>query len=657
MKVDPGCPEPAPRPPMRMGVGVTGHRDGNTTFAANRCEIERSLTAVFEAIDGVLPPLSNAASRIRLHSLLAPGTDMMAMELALSRSWEVVAPLPFGLDLSIAVNCRNVSEPDARALLAGDVAPSPDVAAQAEAMRKLAARVQLFQLAEQDTVVGERFLAAMAAPGDSAAATAFSVIASERAAVAGRVMIEQCDLLVAVWDGATPGSIGGTRHSIESALYHGAPVIWINASAPGSIHILEGPDALERLGPSQHLAEIAAFLKAIARPADFEHAERANRFHAERWHKRSSRRFHAYRRIEALFGGAERGGRLRNLVDHYETPDAIADGSAERLLAAARSLPGADAGFVDRIRTRVLRRFALADGLSTYLSDAYRGGMVMSFLLSALAVIAGVAYLPLVGVNWKWPFALAELLLLLTIVGITVVGRKLRWHGRWLETRRVAEYLRHAPILLMLGVARPASRWPQGSSTQWPEYYARQEWREAGLPEVVVTQAYLRAAVATLLASHAKAQRDYHRQKAARLATVHRNLDRLCEALFIFAIISVSAYLALLAAEGLHLVPERTGELLAKPLTFLGLALPALGGAFAGIRYLGDFERFAAISEVAAEKLDALADRIERLLAGADPELRYAQVASLAHSLDDVVVAEIEGWQSVFAAKNMAVPV
>jgi hypothetical protein len=640
-----------------MGVGVTGHRDGNTTFAANRGEIERSLTAVFEAIEEALPPLSDAASRIRLHSLLAPGADMMAMELALSRNWNVVAPLPFGLDLSIAVNCRNASEADARALVTGAVAPSPDVAAQAEAMRTLAARVQLFQLAEQDTVVGERFLAAIAAPGDSTAATAFSIIASERAAVAARVMIEQSDLLVAIWDGATPGSIGGTRHSIESALYHGAPVIWINASAPGSIHVLEGPDALERLGPSQHLSEIAAFVKAIARPADVEHAERASRFHAERWHKRSSRRFHAYRRIEAIFGGAERGGRLRSLVDHYEGPDAIADGSAERLLAAARSLPGADAGFVDRIQTRVLRRFALADGLSTYLSDAYRGGMVMSFLLSALAVIAGVAYLPLAGVNWKWPFALAELLLLLTIVGITVVGRKLRWHGRWLETRRVAEYLRHAPILLMLGVARPASRWPKGSNSQWPEHYARQEWREAGLPEVVVTQDYLRAAVATLLASHAKAQRDYHRQKAARLATVHRNLDRLCEALFIFAIISVSAYLALLAAEGMHLLPDRTGELLAKPLTFLGLALPALGGAFAGIRYLGDFERFAAISEVAAEKLDALADRIETLLAGADAELRYAQVASLAHSLDDVVVAEIEGWQSVFAAKNMAVPV
>ena len=85
--------------------------------------------------------------------------------------------------------------------------------------------------------------------------------------------------------------------------------------------------------------------------------------------------------------------------------------------------------------------------------------------------------------------------------------------------------------------------------------------------------------------------------------------------------------------------------------------MPALGGAFAGIRYLGDFERFAAISEIAAEKLGSLSDRIETLLAGDQPEICYAQVASLAHALDDIVITEIESWQSVFAVKNMAVPV
>jgi hypothetical protein len=644
-------------PPARLCVGVTGHRDGNPAFVANHKAIERSLASVFDAIDSAAPSLADGGARTRLHSLLAPGADMMAIEQALERGWEVVAPLPFGLDISIAVNCRNGGEADALALVEGRTPATPAVAAQAEGMRALAERVQLLELAEQDSLVAERFLATKRAPDDPDAATAYSIIASERAAVAARVMIEQSDLLVAIWDGASPGSIGGTRHSIESALYHGAPVVWIDAAAPSSIRILIGPDAIERLGPEQDLAEIAPFLATIARPTDLDHSERAARFHAEKWHERSRRRFHAYRRIEALFGGAASGRPFRSLIDRYETPDAIAAGSGARFLAAARALPGADIGFLDRIRTQVFRRFAWADGLSTYLSDAYRGGMVMNFLLASLAVIAGAAYLPLVSVDWKWPFALAELALLLAIVAITVVGRKRRWHGRWLETRRVAEYLRHAPILLLLGVARPRARWPQGSSTQWPEYYSRQVLRAVGLPSLVVTQAYLRAALATLLLDHAEEQKAYHRQKAAKLATVHHRLDRLSEALFVLAIVSVSAYLMLIVAGGLELVPEETGYLLAKPLTFLGIALPALGGAFAGIRYLGDFERFAAISEVAADKLEALAGRIETLLAGPEPALHYAQVASIAHALDDVVVAEIESWQSVFAVKNMAVPV
>jgi hypothetical protein len=94
-----------------------------------------------------------------------------------------------------------------------------------------------------------------------------------------------------------------------------------------------------------------------------------------------------------------------------------------------------------------------------------------------------------------------------------------------------------------------------------------------------------------------------------------------------------------------------------KTFTFLGVAFPALGGAFAGIRYFGDFERFAAISEVTAGKLDVIIERIDRLSADPASQLSYAQVAGLAHMIDDVVIDEIESWQAVFAGKNITVPV
>jgi hypothetical protein len=91
--------------------------------------------------------------------------------------------------------------------------------------------------------------------------------------------------------------------------------------------------------------------------------------------------------------------------------------------------------------------------------------------------------------------------------------------------------------------------------------------------------------------------------------------------------------------------------------TFLGILFPSLGGAVAGIRYFGDFDRFAAISRVSAEKLDALHRRASLLVAAPESALDYGSVADLAHAADDVVISEIEGWQAVFAGKHFAVPV
>ena len=247
--------------------------------------------------------------------------------------------------------------------------------------------------------------------------------------------------------------------------------------------------------------------------------------------------------------------------------------------------------------------------------------------------------------------------MLLAILLITSVGRRMRWHGRWFETRRVAEYLRHAPLLLLLGVARPPGRWPRGAETMWPETYARRVLRDQGLPAVILGQAYLRRALEHLLAVHVRAQRAYHATKAERLTTVHHRLDHASELMFKLAVTAVALYLLLVLGGKLGLVAPGFVYSTSKSFTFLGVALPALGGAFAGIRYFGDFERFAAISEVTAEKLEAIEERLAVLLGDADAELRYAEAAALARAMDDVVIAEIESWQAVFAGKQIAVPV
>ena len=152
-------------------------------------------------------------------------------------------------------------------------------------------------------------------------------------------------------------------------------------------------------------------------------------------------------------------------------------------------------------------------------------------------------------------------------------------------------------------------------------------------------------------------QRQYHLAKAARLTKVHHNLDRLSEISFILAVVSVAGYLALFAGEAAGLVPAYIVHSLSKTFTFFGVAFPAIGGAFAGIRYFGDFERFAAISEVAAEKLADAEKRIDILRLSPQSDLHYAQVADLAHATDDIVISEIENWQAVFGSKQITDPV
>lgn len=484
-------------------------------------------------------------------------------------------------------------------------------------------------------------------------------VVAERVAAAGRVMVEQSDILIAIWDGVTPGAVGGTRHTISVGVKLGTPVIWVDASAPERIMLMRSPEELFALNalPPMTQAELETLFERTLNPPASDQNERAIRFHTEQWHSRSRRRFHAYRRIEALFGGNGLRERLGRLVQTYEAPQQFAAGSGAATLAVAAGLPDGDAAFVQRIQTDIFERFAWADGLSTFLSDAYRGGMVSNFLLSALAIIVGVAYLPLASVDAKWPFALGEFILLVSILTITAIGRRRQWHGRWFETRRVAEYFRHAPNMLLLGVARSAGRWPRGADTEWPEYYAREVLRDIGLPSVKIGQAYLREALEKLLHRHASQQRIYHQGKAQRLTSVRHRLDKLSEWLFSLAVLSVSTYLVLILLAWLGIIPDALVNKTSKIFTFLGVTLPALGGAFAGIRYFGDFERFAAISEITAEKLAEVEERIAILLQVPDGELRYSQIADIAHAMDDIVVSEIENWQSVFGGKQIAVPV
>ena len=639
-------------PPVGLSLGITGHRASNQAFAANHHRIEATLGQIFDLVDAAS---AGATAPVRVHCLLAEGADHLAARGAQMRGWDLVAPLPFGRNLNIAINALPHNVADAEALLAGNDAADDATQMRARTIRELTASAHCFQLSERDGLLARLYIEKLTRPSDLVAAQAFAVRCSARVALAGRILIEQSDIVIGIWDGVSRAFIGGTGHTISEALEHGAPVVWIDANTPENWLILRAPEALAG-GAAPDAAGREAELRALVGAALHVEGEDGSVALAdERWKAGSSRWWTAYRRVETLFGG--QGQRFRALAQYYETPDAIAGGSGAAVMAAAKTLPGYDPDVADRTARDILARFAWADGISARLSDYYRGGMTVNFILSALAVVLGILYQPIGAADQKWIFASAEFLLLSTILLITWLGGRWRWHGRWFETRRVAEYLRHAPILLQLGVARSPGRWPKGGDVNWPEHHVRHALRGIGLPQVAITPAYLRHALHHLLGPHVVSQRDYHIAKAKRLTAVHHNLDRFSTRLFQLAVLSVAAYLMLKGAAAAGLVPEGWPHAASYAFTFLGVAFPTFGAAIAGIRYFGDFERFAAISEITAAKLDGIGSRIDLLLEAEDDRIDYARVSELAHAMDDVVVSEIENWQAVFGGKHITVPV
>ncbi len=655
-----------PAPHVRLALGVTGHRAGHAGFAENESRIAAVLNGLLDQLEAAVATAADPSGHmqfgpVRLHTLLADGADRMASQMALERGYELVAPLPFGRRLNRTINSLTTDPAEARRLLAGEDALDPQIQAHAAAIRDLSDRARVFQLADADQRITALFLAKLDAPDDQAKAQLFAAECSRRVALAGRILIEQSDLLIAVWDGKSTASVGGTGHTIATALELGVPVIWIDPASPEGWQLYLAPEGLiaqsRQTDPARREGALIALAHAALRPGTELGQSGFAALDAEKWRPRSNRLAHTYRRVEALFGGGGRRYGFRSLTQRYESADEIAAGSAAAFLSHAASLPGADKAHVDTLASEVLRRFAWSDGISARLSDAYRGGMTVNFILSSMAIFAGISYLPMVGIEQKWLFAGAELLLLMGVLTITAIGQRRGFHARWFATRRLAEYLRHAPLLLIIGAARPAGRWPHGADSNWPEFYARQVLRGVGLPRMVIGADYLHGVLTGPLADHVRSQRDYHFGKAERLTTVHHNLDHLSERLFQFAVASVTVYLMLNGFEAAGWVSEAMVSKLSKYFTVLGVMFPTFGAGIAGVRYFGDFERFGEISKVTATKLDAISRRINLLAQAPAGALNYGEVAELVHATDDVVVAEIESWQAVFAGKHITVPV
>ena len=238
----------------------------------------------------------------------------------------------------------------------------------------------------------------------------------ETYAEAGSFVVDRCDALVAIWDGAPSRGVGGTADAVARARDREVPLYWIRAGDAG------------------------------------------------------------YEVVEDVGKGPPRA-RFKQADEYNRAPVATGDQVARVDLETSRLCAEAEhAGLAAELVEPALRWYlpflARADVLSLHLQRRYYGLGMALFVLAALAAVAGAASSVLEPLHW---LTFLQVLLLLVLLGLTVDARRRQLPTRWISCRLIAEQLRAAMFLTIAGLETsrdradlvdPSLGWVQAASAE-----------------------------------------------------------------------------------------------------------------------------------------------------------------------------------------------
>ncbi len=585
-----------------LGIGVTGHRLERLGAA--------SLDPLRDALRAVMGIISAAGSDdtpqpMRLVTSLADGADTIAAHEAISMGWSLDAVLP----LSRADYLSDFTDP----------------AARSDHERLLAAAHGVFELDGDRNVDGG------------------SAIAYERA---GRVVLAQSDILIAVWDGHPVRGRGGAAQIVGEAVLAGIPVIHIHPAGAHPPRLLW--DGLEEhdLGqqtvetvPVGDLSALPGLVRALLDPPP----DQIERAMLDRFLVPLKSRHNwalAYPLLLGIMG-------VRGLrISDWKAPDAA---QAMPVILAGCSGAALDAsGFGAKLRAVLAPRFVRADVLATHVAQIFRSGYVTNFSFAALAVVLSLLGLALPSAL-KPALIILEFMVIATILIVTRTGNRAQWHRRWLDNRHLAERLRCLSVAAQLGELelRTGAELRPG----WVDWYARAAARELGMPSVRVDNAYL-ACVRDALTTLIDDQIAYLRRDAHRMHRLEHRLHTLGTILFAMTALICVALLVFKMTD--KIVGLATLDAVAHPFltatTIASAAFPAIGAAIYGIRMQGDFAGIAERSEGLAHNLATLRKVIDADVLSFDTLKRRVARAT------DLLTRDLASWLQTYHARPLTLP-
>ncbi|UVO51664.1 hypothetical protein M0208_14545 [Sphingomonas sp. SUN019] len=583
-------------PRSRLGIGVTGHRL-DRLGVENGAVAGLAIGAILGLVEQAAGPLDRDA--LRLVTCLADGADSIAADVAADRGWTVDVVLPFFRE---------------------DYAQDFAVGAARDHY--------LSQVA--------RCAAVMELPGDRASPDGAGV-AYERA---GRIVLAQSDVLIAVWDGGPARGRGGAPQIVAEAVLEGIPVIHIDPAARHDPVLLW--DGLEERDLGQQtidtvargdLSAVAGLVRAVLDPP----ADREGRAALARFERPLPRRrtvAFAYPLLLAIMGVrrlrlADVGGRI----------------DPARPAGEIRGICTSDASFAAAVRDRLAPRFAHADSLATRAAQLFRSVYVTNFAFAALAVVLSLLGLALPS-GLKPVLITLELLTIGTILIQTRAGMRGAWHRAWLDNRALAERIRCLAVSSQLGeLELRAGEDPAG----WVGWYARATAREVGLPSVRVDPAYL-ASVRDDLTTLIDGQIAYLNADAHRMHRLEHRLHLLGTILFGLTAFACVGLLAFKAAATMVQQLHPLAQPLTITATILSAALPAIGAAIYGIRMQGDFAGIAERSHTLGEQLQTLRAVID------EDATTFDTLSRRARRVTGLLTADLASWLQTYRARPLALP-
>ena len=631
-------------PPARLAfrVGVVGHRP-NRLQNADLTRLGELIHEILHAVQTVVGNFQATSPDAKLYSgekpilravtPLAEGTDRIFAEQALELGYELCCPMPFHqAEYELDFMAPNSPDPNSLDRFRGLLKKAKDTGG-----------LTTFQLDGERTNNAGAYGAA------------------------GRVVLDQSDLLVVVWDGDKPAGGGGTVETLKEAIDYGVPVLWIEAVKPHQWCMLLAKEELKCLGgpypcvPVQSQFTIAEAVKdlvqrelALPLPEPTAPGEKPDR-PVTAWDY--------FAESKPLLHLAVLWKLFRDLVGSLvlKWPTFIVQDYEEELKDQWPTDKGTSTA--QWVNQRLLPHYAWSDKLADRYADAYRSTYIFIYLSAAFAVF--LALLP-VAAGWAegsndglFLCVLGEFVLLLSITGLLLWENRRRWHLRWMAYRLLAELIRQLKCLLPLGGGPPLARVPEhlaafGNPVQsWMYWHLRAIERAIGIPNATVTPEYLGECLDyldKLAGSDSGGQTQFHR-------TTHERNKRLNHRLHVAALSAFALTLACIAAHLLPLVVLRLGTELSQSarvegwLTLACATLPAFGAAMGGISNQGEFARIAKRSRAMANALESLAKEIDTLRtqkASGRGAPRLAQVAALADRVTQLMVDEVVEWRVIF---------